>query len=408
MKIILANKYYFLKGGADRYVLDLEHLLKAHGHETIPFAMNHPANLPTPYSKYFVSFVETEKAVVGWQGLRGLGRMLFSFEAQEKLSHLLRRTQPDLVHVNNIYYQISPAIFLTLREAGIPIVMTVHDYHLISPQYMRWSHHRVEDWSRAGVLRSALSRFHKNSFLASLASSAVFRLHERMGLYRLADRYIAPTKFVKDEMIKKGFEAQRIRVLPFGIEAQKITPAVGWDHGYVLFVGRLVEEKGVWILLRAAKVLPHIKFKIVGTGPETEKLKYAARALSNVEFVGFVSGDALWNLYRGARSVVVPSLWQEVFGLVALEAMAVGKPVIASNIGGLPEMIIDRTTGLLVRPGSVPELVDAIERLNDDATLVREMGLAGRERVIKEFSLEKHYEGLMQIYNEAIGEHRRV
>ncbi len=154
--------------------------------------------------------------------------------------------------------------------------------------------------------------------------------------------------------------------------------------------------------------MPDTAFKFVGRGPEEEKLKRAAAALPNVEFIGFTKGDELWNLYRGARCVVVPSLWQEVFCLVALEAMAAGKPVIASNIGGLPEVVSDRVSGLLVRPGSVPDLIEAIGRLFQDDKFAREMGLAGRERVVREFSLEKHYEGLMKIYNEAVAEHRRT
>lgn len=405
MKVVLANKYYFLKRGAERYVLDLEQMLRQHGNEVIPFAMQHSSSLPTPYSKYFVSQVETKKTRFDWQGVRTVGRMLFSFEAQEKISLLVRRVQPDIVHVNNIYYQISPSIFLTLRELGIPTVMTVHDYHLISPEYTRWSHHRVEDLSRRGILSAAFSRFHKNSFFASLAAVATYRLHERMGLYHLADRYIAPSEFIKNELIKKGFDSTKIRVLPFGIEAQKITPAIGWDHGYILYVGQLVEEKGIWPLLKAAKNLPQIKFKIVGTGAEEERIKRAAINLSNVEFVGFAVGEALGNLYRGARCVVAPSLWQEVFGLVALEAMAAGKPVIVSNIGGLPEVVSDRVTGLLVQPGSVPELTEAIERLSSDNEMARKMGFAGRERVLRDFSVEKHYDGLMEIYHEAIAEH---
>lgn len=408
MKIVLANKFYFLKGGAERYLLDLEHLLRKHGHEPIPFAMRHPSNLPTPYNKYFVSQVETKKIRFDWSGLRTLGRMLFSFEAQEKISLLIRRFQPDIVHVHNIYYQISPTIFLTLRELGAPTVMTVHDYHLLSPQYTRWSHHRVEDLSQVGIIQAAFSRFHKNSFFASLAAAVAFHLHERMGLYHLADRYIVSTNFVKGEMIKKGFDPKKIHLLPFGIDGRGVTPAIGWDHGYVLYVGRLVEEKGIWVLLEAAKNLPRIKFKIAGLGPEEEKIKRAVAVLPNVEMIGFVSGEALWNLYRGARCVVVPSLWLEVFGLVALEAMAAGKPVIASNIGGLPEVVSDRVTGLLVRPGSVPELTEAIERLFRDHGLAREMGFAGRERVLREFNMEKHYDGLMEIYRLAMAEHRRV
>jgi|GEM_PF-995833 glycosyltransferase involved in cell wall biosynthesis len=406
MKVVLANKFYFLKGGAERYVLDLEHWLRSRGEEPIPFAMRHPSNLPSAYDKYFVSRVATEKVRLGWQGLRTLGRLLFSFEAQEKISLLVRRTQADVLHAHNIYYQISPTIFLTARELSLPTVMTVQDYHMISPQYMRWSHHRIEDLSKTGILRAAFSRFHKNSFFASLAAMMAFKIHDKMGLYHLVDRYVTSSNYVKGELIKKGFPAEKIHVIPFGIDAKKITPAVGWDNGYVLFTGRLVEEKGIIAFLKVAKNLPQIKFKIVGTGPDEERLRRAAGRLFNVQFVGFASGETLWNWYRGARVVVVPSLWEEVFGIVAIEAMAAGKPVIASKIGGLPETVVDRVTGLLVQPGNIPELTEAISRLYNNVGEAREFGFAGRERVLKYYDSDQHFEKLMEVYKLAIEEHR--
>jgi len=406
VKIVLAHKYYFIKSGAGRYLFDLQKMLETHGNTVIPFAMKNSLNLSTPYEKYFVSEVATEKVTLGWQGLRTLGRMMFSFEAQKKMTQLIKEEKPDLVHAHNVYYQISPTVFLSTREQGVPTVMTVHDYHMISPQYMRWSRGRIEDWSRAGVLEGAFARYHKNSFFASLASSATYHLHNRMGLYHLVDRYITPTKFVKGELIKKGFPAEHIHVLPYGIEATHVLPYIGRDDGYVLFVSRLVEEKGCWPLLKAAKNLPHIQFKIVGSGPEEKKMKCWAIDTPNVEFVGFKSGEDLWQIYRGARCVVVPSLWQEVFGMVALEAMAAGKPVIASNIGGLPEVIDDRVTGLLVQPGSVQDLAATIERLHRDSAYAAELGAAGRQKVLLDFTVEKHYQGLMEIYREAILEHR--
>ncbi len=407
MKVVLANKYYFMKGGADRYLLELEALLSRHGHVVIPFVMKHKANGPSPYDRYFVSQVETERVKLDRGGLRTLGRMLYSREAKKKMAQLIHDEHPDLCHVHNIYYQISPSILLSLHEHGVPTVMTVHDYHMISPQYMRWSHGRVEDWSQAGIVRASLARFHKGSIAASFASSLTYKLHRRMGLYHLIDRYIAPTHFMRRMLIRGGFEAEKIRVLPFGIDAGAVVPRFT-DDGYVLFAGRLVSEKGVWTLLRAARELPHVLFKIVGTGPEEEALHAAGDRLRNVEFLGFKSGETLWNLYRGARCVVVPSLWEEVFGLTALEAMASGKPVVASNIGGLPEVVQDRMTGLLVPPGSVASLAEAIERLTRDAAWSQALGRAARERVVYEFSLERHYAGLMKIYEEARREHHRI
>ncbi|HBP00467.1 MAG: group 1 glycosyl transferase [Candidatus Uhrbacteria bacterium GW2011_GWF2_41_16] len=405
MKIVLANKFYFLKGaGAEQYVFDLEHVLNTHGHTTIPFAMQQRKNHETPFNRFFVSSIETEKAQLGLEGLRGLGRMVYSFESAKKMRALIQETHPDLCHIHNIYYQISPSILSVLHEKGIPMVMTVHDYHLISPQYMMWSRGRVENWRNVPLWRSAIARFHKHSFLASAAAAFTFRLHERMGLYRLIDRYIAPTHFVKHRLVHAGFPAGKIQVLPFGIDAEKISPRFD-DDGYILFVGRLVEEKGIWTLLRAAKEMPDISFKIVGTGPEEKKLHLAGDRLSNVEFLGFRNKDEIWDLYRGARCVVVPSLWYEVFGLVALEAMAVGKPVVASHIGGLPEIVSDRTTGLLFPPGNTHALVETLRRLVDYPSFAHELGVAGRERVLEDFSFERHYHGLMEVYEDAMSDH---
>jgi len=183
MKIVLANKFYFLKGaGAEQYVFDLEHVLNTHGHTTIPFAMQQRKNHETPFNRFFVSSIETEKAQLGLEGLRGLGRMVYSFESAKKMRALIQETHPDLCHIHNIYYQISPSILSVLHEKGIPMVMTVHDYHLISPQYMMWSRGRVENWRNVPLWRSAIARFHKHSFLASAAAAFTFRLHERMGL----------------------------------------------------------------------------------------------------------------------------------------------------------------------------------------------------------------------------------
>ncbi len=407
MKIILANKYYYLRGGAERYVLDLERLLGARGHETAPFAMRSDRNLPSPYTGYFVSEVQTERVRLGWQGARTIGRMIYSREAKRNIQTLVRDFHPDLCHVHNIYYQISPSILVALHELGVPTVMTVHDYHLVSPQYMRWSHGRIEDWSHAGILRAGFSRFHKNSLPASLAAAFTFRLHQRMGLYRLIDRYIAPSHFLKQLMVKGGFPEKHIHVLPHAIDAQAVIPRYN-DDGYILFVGRLVEEKGVWTLMRAAQLSPGVRIKVVGTGPEEDRMHQFGDRLSNVEFLGFRTGDDLWELYRGARAVVIPSVWEEVFGLVALEAMAAGKPVIASQIGGLPEVVEDRFTGLLVRPGEVKELAEAMQRLTEDADLARDLGTRARQKALYEYSLERHYQGLMRIYEEAQSDHRRI
>ncbi len=407
MRVLQANKYYYVKGGADRYVFALEQLLSEQGHESIPFSMHHPCNVKTPWDRFFVQQIETEHARLNWEGVRGFGHMVYSREARRQLGNLLDATNPDVCHLHNIYYQLSPSILSLLHERGIPTVMTVHDYHLVSPQHGMWSHGRVEDWGRAGLWRSTFAKFHKDSYAASFAAAFLFYLHRRMGLYRLVDRYVAPTKFMRDCLVRAGFPAEHVRVLPFGIDVRTIVPS-SEDDGFVLFTGRLSEEKGAQVLVRAARELPHVRFVFVGRGPEEPRLRHMAEGLSNVTFAGFQSGEALWEFYRRARCVVVPSLFQEVFGLSALEAMAVGKPVIASHVGGLPEVVEDRLTGFLVRPGSVQEIAEAVDRLMRHPLEAQALGRAGRQRVEEVFSLERHWEGLKALYGEVIREHGRI
>lgn len=401
MKIIQINKFYSLKGGAERYMLELSSWLESQGHRVIPFAMQHKDNLETPYADYFVSSVETEVVKRSWQGMRTLGRMTYSLEARRKLASLIAREKPDLAHVHNIYTQLSPSILHTLKDQHVPVVMTVHDHHLISPQYNIWATGCGEDYRHVGIVRGTLARYHKGSFLASFAQTAAHKFHRLLKLYeRGVDLFVCPSQYMKRQLISGGFPPEKIRVNPFGIDPHLVEPR--YDHdGYFLFVGRLSEEKGVETIVRAARLIPDIPFKIIGRGPDMARLHRLADGLKNVTFVGFHMGEELAELYRGARSVLFPSRVHENFPLAILEAMAVGKPVIASHVGGIPEMIDDRVNGMLVAPSDLHGWVEAIIRLTYDEELRLRMGRAARQTIEHRFRLADHERRLLAIYAEA-------
>ncbi len=400
MTIIQANKFYFPRWGADRYMIDVSRALAVRGHRIIPFAMNHPQNLPTPYAKYFPSFVQTERVEYGWQALRTMGRMFYSLEARRKLAHLITDTKPDMCHLHNIYAQISPSILHTLHAQGVPTVMTVHDHHLISPQYDLWAPGCGPDIRGMGLWRAARTRFHKHSFAASFLQAALFAFHRRLRLYeRFVDLFLCPSASLAGQLDLAGFPKEKIRVLPFGIECEKIRPA--YDHaGYVLFVGRLASVKGVETVVEAARALPAISFRIAGTGPQEATVRTAAHDLPNVVFLGYLSGEALEAAYAGALAVLVPSRMQETFGLVALEAMARGKPVIASATGALLEVVEDRHTGFLVPPLEMAGWVEAIRRLASDEPLRQAMAHHARIAAETRFDATKHFEGVIAAYEE--------
>ncbi len=419
MTIIQANKFYALKGGAERYMLELSAWLETHGHAVVPFAMQHPDNLPSPFDDKFVSYVQTESTRSSpWQAMRTIGRMTYSLEARRKLATLIAQEKPDLAHLHNIYTQISPSILHTLKDQRVPVVMTVHDHHLISPQYNIWASGCGEDYRHVGLLKGTLERYHKGSAAASLVQTAVYKFHRWLKIYeKHVDLFICPSLYMKRQLVAGGFPVEKIRVNPFGIDPHVVEPR--YDHdgstvrqahgspqaGYFLFVGRLSEEKGIETIVRAAKLIPDVVFKIVGRGSDMERLHRVADGLENVEFVGFRMGPELARLYRGAMAVLLPSRVHENFPLAILESMAAGKPVIASNVGGVPEIVDDRVNGFLVNPADLHGWVEAIMRLAYDEELRLSMARAARSTVEHRFQLDDHYRRLMAIYEEAMAHH---
>ncbi len=397
MKVIQANKYFYLKGGAERYMLDLSARLKERGHEVIPFAMDHPDNLETPDRRFFPSQVHTGEAHMGWQGVRTVGRMMYSFESRRKMKQLIRQRKPDLCHLHNIYTQLSPSFLPVLKSQGVPIVMTVHDHHLISPQYNIWATGCGEDYRNVGVVKACVTKFHKDSRLASTVQTAAFKLHKLLGLYKKSvDVFICPSRYMKRQLVIGGFPEQKIEVIPYGMNVRHIEPR--YDHdGYVLFVGRLSEEKGVETIIRAAKLLEDIPFKIVGRGPQSAWLHKLAHGHANIEFLGFKSGKELEELYRGAVAVLLPSRVHENFPLAALEAMSYGKPVIASDVGGVGEIVQDRQTGFLVDPVNLDGWVESILRVFHGEA--RKFGEQARKRIEDTYPYERHIQQIMALYS---------
>lgn len=400
MTLIQANKYYFLRGGAERYMLDISSWLASRGHAVVPFAMRHPDNLPTPYERFFPSEVATERASLGWEGLRTAGRMLYSFEARRNLSSLIVETRPRLLHAHNVYTQLSPSIFDTCRVLRVPVAMTVHDHHLVSPQYNLWAPGCGENHQDVGIVRGAFSRFHKGSFAASFLQVAAYKFHRWLKIYeRGVDLFICPSEYLARQLKAGGYDPKKIRVNPYGIDPSGIKPEYG-HKGYVLYVGRLSEEKGVETLIEAARQLPDVEFRIVGTGPDEARLHSLGHGLRNVTFVGFRDGETLQDEYRGALAVAVPSRVNEVFPLVVLEAMAAGKPVVASNVGGVPEVVTDRHTGLLADPLDLSAWVESIRRLALDEDFRRSLARNARLAAETTFHVRHHRERLLKAYQE--------
>lgn len=410
MKIIQANKYYYLRGGAENYMLSLSDWLTSTGHTVIPFAMKYSENLSSPYEQYFPSEVETEHVKLNARGLHTLGRMVYSLESRRKLATLIVEQKPDLCHVHNIYTQLSPSVLHTLSDQRVPTVMTVHDHHLVSPQYNVWADGCGPDNRDVGIIKGTLSKFHKDSFAASFAQLITHKYHRWLNIYaRNVDLFLCPSKYIQQQLIRGGFPEKKLRVLPYGIDPNAVSPSFirrgeggGHEKKYALFVGRLSEEKGIETIIQLASILPDITFKIVGRGPSMAKLHRAGDKCPNIEFVGFRMGEELKELYANATVVLVPSRVHEVFGLSILEAMAHGKPVIASRVGGIPEVVEDGVNGFLVSPLDLRSWTESLMRIFYDDDLQKKLSRNARELIETRFSLDQHHKKLLMYYEEAI------
>lgn len=403
MKFVSANKFYYLKGGAERYAFDLSRLLEDRGHEIAPFAMRDKKNFPSEWSRFFVSPVETERVSFSFSGLKTAGRFLYSFEARRKFGALLDAFGPDLVHVHNIYHQISPSILPIAHDRGLPVVMTVHDYKLIAPNYSLYHDGEICERTKPNRYWQAVRhRCVKGSMIAGALEAVEMRLHDALGLYRdNIDLYIAPSRFMMAKLIEYGVNETKIRHLPNFVDADRFTPSYGGD--YAFFAGRLSPEKGVDLLIRAAAKIKDVPLRIAGTGPEEKRLKSLAAQLGadNVAFLGFLDTDKLKKAYAGARFVVIPSQWYENFGLVAMEAAACGKAVVATQLGGLPEMVQEGETGRLVSAGDISGLASTMWSLWADPATTEAMGRNARVLIEREYGPARHYEKIMAIYKEA-------
>lgn len=415
MKIILINKFYYLKGGAERYYFDLKKLLEDHGHTVIPFAMASPRNFDSPYAKYFVSEVDFGQPVYSLDGLKTAGRMFYSFEARDKLEALIKNTRPDLVHFHNIYHQISPSILpLVKKKYRLPLVESVHDYKLICPNYLLYTEDNVcERCNPRRYYQAVLHRCLKNSLPASiLASKEMYFHHCLWRVYeKYVDRFIVPSRFVAKEFVKFKFRAVNkiVRLAHFG-DFQNFRPGPNdRPGGYYLFFGRLNQEKGIKILLEAAARLPRFRLHLAGSGPMEEWVKsfIAKNNLSHVKFLGRLETPELITAIRGAAFVVIPSRVFEAFGLVALEAMACGKAVLGSDRGAIPELIQPQKTGLLFDPDHPNDLTNKISQMFQDPARLQDWGRAARQFVTGEFDRQKHYQDLMKIYQQVRPQKRR-
>lgn len=410
MKVLQVNKYLYRRGGAEAYMLDLADLQGAAADDVEFFAMAHPEDPPSRFGSYFPRYVELNPPPAGIVGrFSAAGRMIWSPSARRGLDRVLDEFQPDVVHLHNIYSQLSPSILRAADARGIPMVMTLHDYKLACPTYRFLAGDEICEACLGGKYHHAvLKRCNRGSLSFSMLSAIENTIHDRFRSYSPVDRFICPSGFLRDKMTAAGVHIDKLRHVPHFVDATGIQPKQE-PGGPIAFAGRLSPEKGIDVLIKAVALEPSLSLVVAGDGPDREHLERMAERMApgRVRFVGRLSRDDTLALMRASTAVAVPSTWYENQPIVILEAFASGVPVVGTDLGGLPELIHPGETGELVEPADASALGQTLASLVADPIRAFESGRVARRFVEAEFSPEFHLERVRAVYGEA-SHHRRT
>lgn len=402
--LLAINNYYYRRGGAEAIFLDQMDMFERAGWHAVPFSMQHPNNLPTDWSSYFVPEIE-----FGHQG--GIGQkiehaieVIYSRKAKASLTRLIDAARPDVAHAHNVYHHISPSIFPLLKQKGIPTVMTVHDLKLACPSYKMLAPDGLCERCKGGrIYNVLLHRCMKESVALSGLVMVETAVHRALGLYRnYIDKLVVPSRFYEQKLVEWGWPREKLVHIPNFVEqAISENPVTVEEGDYFLFAGRLAPEKGVATLIQAA-ARAKLRLRIAGTGPDDAALRaLAEREGADVEFLGYLTGSPLHQMIAGAKALVLPSEWYENAPVSLLEAYSLGRPVIGTNIGGIPELIQHGETGLTAAPGEPDDLAHALTAMDQlSRNQRREMGQRGRYWVQKEFSQKAFLERTMNLYRD--------
>ncbi len=398
-RLLSINNYYYRRGGSEAVYFEHNRLFEEAGWEVVPFSMHNPQNQPSKWSEHFVQADDAQSPV---NTLSRAAAAIYSTQAARRIKELISLARPQIAHAHNIYHHLSPSVLVELRRQGIPVVLTLHDLKLACPAYKMYVRGAVCEACRGGAVRNVVkNRCIKNSAAMSALVWLETTLHRAVGIYEKAvTRFVVPSRFFLAKFADWGIDTSRFTHIPNSVDVDRLIATDEPGDSFV-YLGRLVEEKGVDTLIKAA-ALARVRLKIIGTGPEEASLRRLAAATGgDVEFTGYLAGSTLHAAISSARAVVIPSEWYENAPISVMEASALARPVIGADIGGIPELIKQGETGFVFNSGNVDSLVQVltqVDRLSD--TKLRSVGLAGRHWMSTDFSPATYRNRMLALYRQ--------
>ncbi|MCI8965696.1 MAG: glycosyltransferase family 4 protein [Clostridia bacterium] len=403
MRVLLVNKFHYLKGGSEKYYFELGKLLKEHGHEVAYFSMKNEKNINTGDKEYFVEELDLNTG----SKLKALD-VIYSKENKKKMKEALEDFKPDIVHINNFQRQLSASIIDAIKEKNIPIVFTAHDVQAICPAITMIDNNKeICEKCIGGKYSNCIrKKCNKGSTLKSIIGALEGYYYRNKKIYtKKIDKIITPTSFYKNKLIQDGIDEKRIVDIHNFINTEDYQVELE-DDEYALYLGRLSKEKGILNLIQAIKNIENGILYIAGDGPEKENIEKFIKdnkLEGRIKLLGFLNKEQVTDTIRKSKFVVVPSIWYENCPYSILETLTIGKPVIGSNIAGIAELVKDNKTGLLFKYNSIEDLSKKMNVLfNDDNKLAMKLGRSAKENAIKEFNRENYYHKIIKIYESLI------
>lgn len=405
MKILLVTNHLYPTGGDWTYVSSVAKLYRSYGHEVYLFGKKDNRNLDQTYESFYVEGItEYDKRNKLVYAFNILKKNIYSFESYSKMGKFLDSFPIDIVQLNNINIGLTPSIVNAIKERNIPIVWRILDYKIICPTiYLRCGTEICESCKGGRYFNCIKKRCKNNSYFDSMIVALETWFYSHRNEYNKVDMFSFQNDFMRRKFIEWGFDENKTISInnPYDVSTVKPNESIG---KFVLYFGRLDKPKGVMTLLETAKINRDIKYVIVGKGDEENKIveEIKNNNLNNVVFRGPVWGDEMEAIIEDSKFVVVPSEWHEPSPYVVLQSFAHAKPVVGSNIGGLPEMITDGEDGFLFTAGDYKELANKIRDLYFDDLLVISMGKNARRKVETKFSPKCYYDATIELLDKLI------
>lgn len=410
MRIIVANYRYFIAGGPEKYMFKFIEAAEKRGVEVIPFSVNNSQNLDTPYKNYFAKprakqllYADTKKSLSNFIGM--VRSTVWNWDAEKRLRKLIKDKKPDAIYILHEVNHLSPSIIHAAKSEGVKVVHRISDFFMFCPKYdFLCGNDICESCIHGDYSKAIEKKCVKGSNIGTRLRVFAMKYYKKRRVFDEVDKFICTCEFSKNKLIECGIKENRIECVYTFIDSEAIIPCHENDH-YFLFLGRMAHQKGAIYAIEAMKYLKDTDYilKITGTISDSEEdqsiYKYIVEngLEDKIVFTGFKQGKELDELIDRSTAIVCPAIWYENMPNTVIEAYAHGKPVVASRIGSLAEIVVDGETGFLFELKNSGDMAEKLKRFVNDESLSEELGRQARLKVEEDYCEEKHMSKVLGI-----------